>query len=148
MIAFIVYNVTKKKRKEISEFSYDYEDDGRSLNKYFKTNDLDDVIFRSLRKIANDSMLKIFNFFLKKMNPFKIKHLDGYYLSENEIKEARDYRIREIRIWKAIKEIAVYLVFISVLFFVVYSNNGQSAFGYQMTMRNNFDLSTVCLTFF
>lgn len=82
------------------------------------------------------------------MNPFKIKHLDGYYLSENEIKEARDYRIREIRIWKAIKEIAVYLVFISVLFFVVYSNNGQSAFGYQMTMRNNFDLSTVCLTFF
>lgn len=51
---------------------------------------------------------------------------------------ARSNRIREVRIWQAVREISVYFVFILVLFYVTYTNIGTSAFDYQRAIKSTF----------
>lgn len=51
--------------------------------------------------------------------------------------------MREIRIWQAIQEIAIYIVFIVILFYMTFTNIGDSAYDYQNSMKKMFDLKEV-----
>lgn len=45
LISIFIYKISKKDEKEISEFQFDYQDNGSTLNKYFKFSDFSYVFF-------------------------------------------------------------------------------------------------------
>lgn len=68
-------------------------------------------------------------------------------LNEHQLHDARASRLREIRIWQAVREITFYIIFISLLFFVTYTNVGTSAFDYRNSMFKTFKLEEVTIQF-
>ena len=71
--------------------------------------------------------LFLFFIFLKKTNPFKSFYTDAIQVNEHQLEYARETRLRQIRIRQAIREIVIYLVLIFILFYINYTNTGQSA---------------------
>ena len=54
-------------------------------------------------------------------------------------------RMREIRIWQAIREIIVYLIFMTILFYINYTNIGASAFDYNNMLKQTFAITEVII---
>ncbi len=59
-------------------------------------------------------------------------------LKEDKIKELRENRLIEIKIWSLAKEIFFYFMFIWVLYVVSYSNLNINTFEYKENMRHMF----------
>ncbi|CAF4364101.1 unnamed protein product, partial [Adineta steineri] len=49
-------------------------------------------------------------------------------LNENEIANARDQRLKEIQMWKIIREFLIYFIFALLVFIITYSNREQHSF--------------------
>jgi hypothetical protein len=80
-------------------------------------------------------------FILKKKHDFlQNKNDPTAFLNEAELQEARQKRLHELRIKQAIREISLYFCFIFVVFFVSYTNTGTSAYDYQASLRQRFEL--------
>ena len=62
-------------------------------------------------------------------------------LDKEEIRWAREQRLKEIEMWSIIREIGSYLIFLSVLYFITFSNTNSNAF-YQVQHLRNFFLNT------
>lgn len=79
-------------------------------------------------------------FFLKKLDFLQNKNDPTAFLNEAELHEARKKRLHELRIKQAIREISLYFCFIFVVFFVSYTNTGTSAYDYQVSLCQRFEL--------
>lgn len=66
-------------------------------------------------------------------------------MNANQLDAARRSRIREIRIREFISEIIIYIIFIVLLFFITYTNIGNSAYDYQRIVKNNFGTNEVTI---
>ncbi|CAF1677263.1 unnamed protein product, partial [Adineta ricciae] len=66
-------------------------------------------------------------------------HVDR--LNKTEVLEAREYRLHEIEMWSVIRQISLYICFISVLYVVIYSNRNTSAF-YQVNHLRKYFLNS------
>lgn len=75
---------------------------------------------------------------LQRINPFKQIGLSYTHMNQCELTEARNARIREVRIWQAVQELSIYILFVILLFYITYSNIGISAFDYQRSMKQIF----------
>lgn len=82
------------------------------------------------------------------MNPFKFVSLTQMYMNQHELEAARNARIREIRIWQAIREISIYAVFLTILFYITFTNIGNSAYDYQNSMKQMFVMNEVSPFYF
>ena len=51
---------------------------------------------------------------------------------------ARDQRLKEMKMWSIIREMLVYLIFLSLLYFVTYSNVNQQSFDQVRHLRQFF----------
>lgn len=154
LILAIVYVVRRKKTPTNDknfgfEHEYDHEDDGKCLNKYYKH---DEVIAAHvsyteilLEKIDFVSWL---NVRFKALNPIRVFNNESTSLSQHQLIEAKNSRIREVRVWQALSEIAIYLLFILILFYITYTNIGTSAYDYQNALKNMFALSEVSMNLF
>jgi hypothetical protein len=67
--------------------------------------------------------------FVKDDSPFTYQpRTRANRLDKIELTYARNYRLKEIQMWKIIKEVLTYLCFLSMLYAVIYSNVHQNAF--------------------
>jgi hypothetical protein len=121
MITFILVAIfrTSKDEKDLEE---DNKDDGLSLNKSYKEDQ--SVFYENDNLINNEKIL----------NP-TCKPLD-----QLEIEEARHYRLIEIKMWKLIKELFLYSLFIWILFVVSYSNKDINSYSYMKSLKDLFIL--------
>lgn len=145
-MAFLFATIFKKSSTDLDlETENDHEDNGKSLNKYYKFQNFKPVreskhinlISSQVSTDLNESIL------LKRINPFRMNALDSSHLNQCQLDAARNARIRELRIWQAFKEIGLYFLFMCVLFYVTYTNIGTSAFDYQNSMKKMFNLKEV-----
>ncbi|CAF1181508.1 unnamed protein product [Adineta steineri] len=61
-------------------------------------------------------------------------------LNENEIANARDQRLKEIQMWKIIREFLIYFIFALLVFIITYSNREQHSF-YQVNHLRTYFLN-------
>ena len=50
-----------------------------------------------------------------------------------------------MRIWQALREIAIYFIFMTILFYINYTNIGQSAFDYNNKLKQMFAINEVII---
>ena len=62
-------------------------------------------------------------------------------LDQDEIVWARDQRLKELQMWSIIREIFTYLTFLSLLYFITYSNVNSNSF-YQVNHLRKFFLNS------
>ncbi len=75
-------------------------------------------------------------------SPFSYRsHHRVHRLHRTEVVWARDRRLKEIEMWSIIREIFTYLIFLSLIFFITYSNNNNQAF-YQVQHLQQVFLNT------
>lgn len=109
-----------RKSNDENDIDYDHLDDGKAINPiYDQTKD---------KLKPNLSFNQIEDEQFKKK---KIARLNGI----------REKRLKEKKIWKYIREIAVYFMFISVVLIVCYSKRDYNSFNYQFMIKNLFKLN-------
>jgi len=65
--------------------------------------------------------------------------------SERELRRARAYRIREMRVYRAIRKIVSYLVYLGFLTVICYGGRNQDSFSQTTSLQKTFgELSQVC----
>lgn len=65
--------------------------------------------------------------------------------SERELRRARTYRMRELRMYRAIRKIASYLVYLWMLMIICYGGRSQDSFSLTSSLQKTFgELSQVC----
>ena len=58
-------------------------------------------------------------------------------MDEEELNDAREKRMREVKIWKLLREIASYAMFIWILVIVSYTNKDTNSYNYQILIKNS-----------
>lgn len=125
LLAFLFVAIFRKADDE-RDFEFDHLDDGRPLNyKYVKV------------KESRSLFIDIENF------------QDGMYkkvgfesLENDEIDEARLRRINEIKMWKLLREIFFYSMFVWILVIVSYGNTDNNFYVYQKGLKNMFKFNS------
>ena len=66
-------------------------------------------------------------------------------MDEEELVAARERRMKHIKIWKLLREIASYAMFIWILCIVSYTNKDINSYNYQLAIKNTLTQGTVAL---
>ncbi|RNA25490.1 polycystin-1-like isoform X2, partial [Brachionus plicatilis] len=116
LVAFF-FVIIFRKYDESLDNEQDPDDKGDSLNQLY---DYSKFKHSSDQKMnANSSELKI--------------------LKNVELEAARKRRLREVKVWDALREIVIYFVFLCILFSVCYTNNGSQPYQYQKMVKKIFE---------
>ncbi|CAF0973552.1 unnamed protein product, partial [Brachionus calyciflorus] len=110
-----------RKYDESQDSQTDSDDNGESLN---------DMYTYSKFKYSSDEKIEKFGM-----------SSDAQILKASELQAAREQRLREVKIWDAVREIVIYFIFLCVLFTVCYTNNGTTSYGYQAMIKKVFEPS-------
>jgi hypothetical protein len=62
-------------------------------------------------------------------------------LDQSQVVWARDQRLKELQMWSIIREVLTYLTFLSLLYFITYSNVNSNSF-YQVNHLRKFFLNS------
>lgn len=122
MVAFF-FVVIFRKYDESLDNELDPDDKGESLNQMYDY---------SKFKYLSDGKMSKYSTELK-------------ILKNAELEAARNKRLKEVKVWDALREIIIYVIFLSVLFSVCYTNNGSRAYEYQVMMKKNFEPKVIFL---
>lgn len=116
MVAFF-FVILFRKYDESLDNELDPDDKGESLNQMYNY---------SKFKYLSDGKINKYSTELK-------------ILKNTELEAARTKRLKEVKVWDALREIVIYIIFLSILFSVCYSNNGSRAYEYQVMVRKIFE---------
>lgn len=102
-----------RKHDDKLDLESDPDDDGRPINRKY--------VFKQTGNLQDPNV-----------------KVNGYEkMDEDELNEARERRMKQVKIWQLLREIASYAIFIWILFIVSYANKDINSYQYQLAIKSS-----------